>query len=255
MTLAPKPQKACGFTLIELLIAMSLTVLIGVISYRFLDASIRAQEQGDAAQQSLTALEQTWQLLASDLQHSIDRPVVTPATGADSLSGIGHTRDGELRRPSLMSAQFFDASLAQLLSQDGALLWFSRQGWVNPLAQQRSEIQRILYRLDDNGNLYRDYWPERNQALSAAPESSLLLLENVRSVQLGFLAAGQYPDDSAWVSQWPPAAGFPDQANPGGELNRLPERFLPSAVRISVEFNEQVVNGAAVERVLLLAGF
>lgn len=253
-----------GFTLIELLIAMSLTVLIGAISYRFLDAAIRVQEQGDAAQQSLTALEQTWQMLASDLQNSIDRPVVKPATGADFLAGLGPVIEGESRRPSLLSAQFFDSSLAQLVSRDGALLWFSRQGWVNPLAQQRSEIQRILYRLDDNGNLYRDYWPERNQDMSAAPEGSLLLLENVRSVQFGFLASGQHPDNSAWLTQWPPSVGFPQQTEAGEQVSRVPQRYMPAAVRVTLEFlgtdesnpAPTIGNNAntVIQRIFLLAG-
>jgi type II secretion system protein J len=152
-----------GFTLIELLIAMSLTVLIGGISYQFIDASLRAQTQGDAALSSLTAIEQTWQLMASDLHSSIDRPVVTPAVGADLLSVLDTGGTGEARRPSMMSAQLGNLSLADLLGRDGALLWFTRHGWVNPLGQPRSELQRVLYRLDNNGNLFRDYWPVKEE--------------------------------------------------------------------------------------------
>ncbi|MDO8908585.1 MAG: type II secretion system minor pseudopilin GspJ [Pseudohongiella sp.] len=244
-------RRAGGFTLIELLVAMSLTVLIGAISYRFLDASIRVQEQGEAAQQSLTALEQTWQLLTADLQNSIDRPVMIPATGADFLSGYAGK---DSRRPSMMSAQFADRSLAQLLSQEGAQLWFSRHGWVNPLNEQRSEIQRILYRLDENGNLFRDYWQERNQDLSAPPEGSRLMLENVRSFQIGFLAGGQIPDNNAWLTRWPPAPELlAPQQNQNGGTNLLPVRHIPAAVRISLEL-ESLGEGVVIERIFLLAG-
>lgn len=263
MKTTSRDRRACGFTLIELLIAMSLTVLIGTVSYRFLDSSLRVQEQGDSAQQSLAALEQTWQLLASDLQNSIDRPVVTPATGTDFLVVPAIQGDDGVRRPSMISAQFFDTTLAQLVSRDGALLWFSRQGWVNPLDQPRSELQRILYRLDDNGNLYREFWPERNQLLASAPEGSLLLLQNVRSVRFEFLASGQYPDNSGWQTHWPPVAGLQNTGEQETEVSRLPVRYLPAAVRVSLEFADAdknvgspgIQNGGVIERIFLMAGF
>lgn len=262
MTVTVKRAGMSGFTLIELLIAMSLTVLIGAVAYRFLDAAIRIQQQGEVAQQSLTALEQTWQLLAADLLDSIDRPVVRPATGTDVLSGIlssGTAAGGEARRPSLMSAQVSNTQLSQLLSRDGALLWFSRQGWQNPLGENRSELQRILYRLDNNGNLFRDYWPERNQALSDAPEASVLLLENVRRAQFTYLPAGQLPQEGAWQAQWPVASV--QTATEADAISSLPPRGLPAAVRVVLEIANAHHNAAAsggdlvVERTFLLAGF
>jgi type II secretion system protein J len=240
---------------------MSLTVLIAVISYRFLDASIRVQEQGEAAQQSLAALEQAWQLLAYDLQNSIDRPVVLAATGTDVLSGIVLNSEGAVRRPSLMSAQFLGASLAQLLSRDGALLWFTRQGWVNPLGEQRSEIQRVLYRLDNNGNLFRDYWSERNQDLRAMPEGSFLVLKNVRNVQIGYLALGQYPDSNAWLSQWPTTAVGVAQDPASDQSGNMPIPNLPAALRVSLELGSVAGVGLSsnestvIQRIFLLAGY
>lgn len=254
-----------GFTLIELLIAMSLTVLTGAISYQFIDASLRAQAQGDAALTSLTAIEQTWQLMASDLHSSIDRPVVTPAVGADLLSVLDAGGTGQGRRPSMMSAQLGNLSLADLLGRDGALLWFTRHGWVNPLAQQRSELQRVLYRLDNNGSLFRDYWPERNQQISSAPEASLLLLENVQAIRMSFLPYGQFPDDRAWLADWPlPSAqlqtagqGAGQGANQGAgqgtgqAVAPALNRFMPAAIRVSLQTPEL----GQVERIFLLAGF
>ena len=241
-----------GFTLIELLIAMSLTVLIGGISYQFIDASLRAQTQGDAALSSLTAIEQTWQLMASDLHSSIDRPVVTPAVGADLLSVLDSGGSGEDRRPSMLSAQLGNLSLADLLGREGALLWFTRHGWVNPLGQQRSELQRVLYRLDDNGSLFRDYWPERNQQMSSMPQASLLLLENVQAIRISFLPYGQTPDDSAWLPYWPlPSAQRPTsgQGQAQGADPAL-NRFMPAAIRVLIQTPEL----GQVERIFLLAG-
>ena len=245
-----------GFTLIELLIAMSLTVLIGGISYQFIDASLRAQTQGDAALSSLTAIEQTWQLMASDLHSSIDRPVMTPAVGADLLSVLDTGGTGEARRPSMMSAQLGNLSLADLLGRDGALLWFTRHGWVNPLGQPRSELQRVLYRLDNNGNLFRDYWPERNQQMSSMPQASLLLLENVQAISISFLPSRQTPDDSAWLPYWPlPSAQLPTVGQGVGQgadqgADQALNRFMPAAIRVLLQTPEL----GQVERIFLLAG-
>lgn len=248
--------KTRGFTLIELLIAMSLTVLTGAISYQFLDASLRVQSQGDAALTSLTTIEQTWQLIASDLTNTIDRPVGKPAVGADVLSvldsGFGASSNGQGRRPSMMSARFNNLMLSELVGREGALLWFTRQGWVNPLRQQRSELQRVLYRLDNNGNLFRDYWPEHNQLFSSVPVASLLLLENVEAINITFLPQGQYPDIAAWLPFWPPTSmqtllsGQP----PAAQGEQLPKRWLPAALRVSVQTTEL----GQVERIFLLAG-
>ena len=241
-----------GFTLIELLIAMSLTVLIGGISYQFIDASLRAQTQGDAALSSLTAIEQTWQLMASDLHSSIDRPVVTPAVGADLLSVLDTGGTGEARRPSMMSAQLENLSLADLLGRDGALLWFTRHGWVNPLGQQRSELQRVLYRLDNNGSLFRDYWPERNQQMSSMPQARLLLLENVQAISISVLPYGQTPDDSAWLPYWPLPSAQLSAVGQGGVqgTNQALNRFMPAAIRVLIQTPEL----GQVERIFLLAG-
>ena len=57
-----------GFTLIELLIAMSLTALIGVLAVRFLGAAMDAEARSATLLEDVNAVEQVWQLLASDLE-------------------------------------------------------------------------------------------------------------------------------------------------------------------------------------------
>lgn len=254
--------RAAGFTLIELLIAVSLTVMVGAISYRFLDAAIRVEALGNGQRQSVSALEQTWQLMAADLRSSTDRPVVVPATGIDFLpvSAQGDGDDGSRpQRPSMISAVYAEAPLAQIVSREGALLWFTRLGWENPLQQPRSGLQRILYRLDNDGNLYRDYWSEKNQPLSAQPDGSLLLLANVQTVQFAFLAAGDNPDADNWLPRWPPAASAAGLSD--NEESQLPAVFLPAAVRVTMRLSEAVIDehtqqqtGAVVYQRLFLTG-
>jgi general secretion pathway protein J len=172
--------------------------------------------------------------------------------GADLLSVLDTGGTGEARRPSMMSAQLENLSLADLLGRDGAILWFTRHGWVNPLGQQRSELQRVLYRLDNNGSLFRDYWPERNQQMSSMPQASLLLLENVQAISISFLPYGQTPDDSAWLPYWPlPSAQLSAVGQGGGQgTNQALNRFMPAAIRVLIQTPEL----GQVERIFLLAG-
>lgn len=243
-------KSARGFTLIEVLIAISLTVLIGTIAYRFLDAALRVQEQSDTAQSWLQDMEQTWQLLAQDLQHSIDRPVVAPAVGQDPLYMFD--QPSALPRPALLSHKVGDLMLSDLLGREGARLWLSRQAWANPAQQHRSTLQRVLYRLDSEGRLYRDYWPERNQLLSDVPEGSLLLMSDIQQLQIAFLPAQRYPDEASWLPHWPPSAADLGQVESPADAaaSALPIRTLPAAIKVSLQLSGQ----GLFERIFLVSG-
>ncbi|MEX0740237.1 MAG: type II secretion system protein GspJ [Pseudohongiella sp.] len=223
--IAPVAQR--GFTLIELLIAMALTVLIGAMSYRFLDTAMAVSEQGEEALQQINELERVWLLLAADLEQASSRSAARPATGVDALAATDYLPQG---RPAMLSQSGAGVSLPATLQRPGAMLWFVRAGWSNPLQQQRSELQRVAYRLDD-GSLYRDFWPERNQSLTEAAAGSLLLLQDVEALSFRFLPIGSTPVEDAWLSEWPPVipAGEDSEAATGGD--ELASR-LPAAVEV-----------------------
>lgn len=231
-----------GFTLIELLISMTLTVVIGAVSYRFLDAAIAASEHGDQVLDQINQVERFWALLQSDLEHIIDRPVPIPATGADTLS-VMSTDAG--RRPALLTANSFGLRLADLTARDGALFWFVRAGWSNPLQQPRSDLQRVLYRIDENGDLQREYAPERNQDLNAASVGALTVLTGIEQIQVRFLRAGTAPIDSNWLYEWESLSV---------ESLSVEAESLPHGLPVAVEVSVQTAAMGLLRRTLLLPG-
>ena len=237
-----------GFTLIELLIAMALTVLIGAMSYRFLDTAMAVSEQGSEVLQQINELERVWLLLAADLQQASPRLAAKPATGLDALAVTDFLPQG---RPAMLSQAGGGLFLPSILQRPGAQLWFVRTGWSNPLQQQRSELQRLAYRLVD-GELYRDYWPERNQRLSETPAGSLRLLQDVEALSLRFLPVGALPVADAWSQEWPPVLSGREGAAPPEESQAADELALrlPAAVEVQLQTGTLGV----VSRVFLLAG-
>jgi general secretion pathway protein J len=173
--------------------------------------------------------------------------VAKPATGIDTLAMTDVLAHG---RPALLSQAGAGLFLPSILQRPGAQLWLVRTGWSNPLQQQRSELQRVAYRVVD-GELFRDYWPERNQRLSEAPAGSLRLLQDVGSLSFRFLPVGVLPEDDAWSREWPPVLDASVES-PGDEPNTVDELTvrLPAAVEVQL----QSESFGAVNRIFLLAG-
>lgn len=232
-----------GFTLIELMIAMALTVMIGAVSYRFLDGAISASEQGSTMMDHLNSVERVWSLITADLEHIAARPLPTPAIGPDPLQNAFGAQG---QRPALLAEFGPGFSLAQMSGREGAMLWFARHGWINPLQQRRANLQRVMYRIDD-GTLRREYWAERNQPLDEPPTGSLPLLDNVQNVRLRYLPAGTAPIEGQWLLTWPPENRSADEQV---SLSGLRPGLLPVAIEIS--FTTDYLGD--VRRVLVLPG-
>lgn len=188
-----------GFTLIELLIAMSLTAMLGVLAVQFLGAAMDAEERSATILSDVNDVEQVWQLLASDLEQMAMQPLSQPVVGNSVLAGMA--QDGML--PGLIGGYGRQGMLAQATALPGGLLLFDRHGWDNPLQQSRSEVQRVLYRMQENV-LVREYWQENHQSFSAAPSGRLHLLASVSNIDIQFmpLVAGNSIDQK-WVPNWP----------------------------------------------------
>lgn len=237
-------QRQRGLTLVELLIALSLTVMISALAYQFLDVAVQVDEQAEANFQNLMALEQVFALISDDLEHLVDRSVVKPAVGLDPLALLMAASGAP--RPALLSTTVAGQPLSSLTGRDGALLWFTRQGWVNPASQHRSELMRVLYRLDEERNLWRDYWPERNQPLAQTPLGSQLLLQNVAGLELGYLPPAVVPESSNWLSEW----SIPAQTDTDGEAEFVLPVRVPAAIRVVIR-NDAV---GTVQRTFLVKG-
>ena len=200
-----------GFTLIEIIVAIAVTAVIGSIAAASISSAAKNKETFDLNVQELNAVESFWQLLATDLNHVTNQRLPSVSAGVGSAQ----------RPPSFMGGDPQSGESNFLLGD--YFLRFSRDGWANPLNQQRSDLQRVGYRFID-GNLWREYWPERNQPFDGDPSGRRLLIgcidvvetvegevcknrlnQKIKGIAIRFLP---YNADKVvngpWQNAWPP---------------------------------------------------
>lgn len=238
-----------GFTLIELLIAMSLTAMIGVLAVQFLGAAIDAETRSTSLLEEINEVEQVWQLLARDLEQIAMSPLDPPVVSQRLLPQDNSEATNPSLTPSLIGGAGWQGLLAQTTTLPGGILLFARHGWENPLQQMRSDVQRVMYRLEGK-TLIREYWQENHQPVSSTPTGRLHLLASVSEINIEFLPALESTSGAErWVSDWPVEAlnrdtGQSGQDEQGGhgqegeaDENAIPPVLLsrPLAVAITIE--------------------
>lgn len=181
-----------GFTLLELLIALSIFSLVSVMAFVGFRSVQDTTAQVEQVTEELSALQLAFLVLGRDMQQAISRSV------RDDFGDV---------QPALTGSS----------SGFGNMLEFTRTGWMNPIGQQRSVMQRVAYGLKED-NLVRISWPMLDRVQGAAPRESVLL-KNVESFALRFLNVEQQ-----WVSEWPPLV-LPEDQPPA----------LPQAVEVAME--------------------
>ncbi len=185
-----------GFTLFEVLIAVSIFAIIGVIAMSNLIQVGRSGERIEEADRQLSRLQYSLARIGKDVMQLSPRPV----------------RD-----------QYGDEQPA--LKIDGTRLLLTRGGWSNPLQQPRSNLQRIEYRLVEEG-LQRRFSPLLDQGYEER-NIDQLLLEGVEALQWRLLTRG----DKVY-EHWP----VQDQLEP----NQLP---------VALELRMELAGFGALERV------
>lgn len=220
-----------GFTLIEVMVAVAISLVIATLSYGFLSSAITAKDSSDEALVTVNQLETVFQLLATDLHHVVDRDLPSAAVGLGS----------EDPAPAFMGGDSTNRGANYLLGD--YVLRFARDGWANPLQQPRSDLQRVGYRWFD-GQLWRDYWPERNQPLDEEPTGQRLLIDDVKAIRIRFLPfSAKQVNGAAWQNVWPPQEENQQAANGV-------DRTLPAAVEITLTMEEV----GDVQRIISLPG-
>ncbi len=190
-----------GFTLIELLLA---TVVFGLIiagGYAAINGLSRAWQQQREVAAQFAQLQSTFYQLELDLSQLIARRV----------------RD-------------VDGGHLPAVSGNALQLQAVRSGWSNPLAQQRSELQRFGYQLR-NGQLQRNWWINTDSVRNDSVQQEVLL-DQVQTLQLRYLDRNR-----EWQLQWPPANAAAAPASPVA--------VLPLAIEVDL----QLANDARYRRV------
>jgi general secretion pathway protein J len=190
-----KPRQQ-GFTLVEVLLALAITAIIAVISYQALSSAAEGAQKTREVLTDINQLDRAWQIIAADMRHVLP-PEVGPRGERFSFVGSSLRSTGE--------------------NAEQVVLFFARNGWVNPLQRLRSDMQIVSYRVSE-GQLWREYLPERNLSSDDIEfETASLkqaLITGVDDIQLRFLsqqilqdrgrsALDGYRYTDSWVPEWP----------------------------------------------------
>lgn len=183
-----------GFTLVEVLIALAITAFVSVIAFTSFSTVITGVESTQATAERVYRVNRAWMIISRDLEQFVARPV------RDEFGELEPALQGG------MAARF--------------PLSLSRAGWHNPLGQERPELQRVNYRLEE-GSLWRDSYPVLDRSGETEAQSALLL-EDVEEIRLLFLpgvdgarsvGSGTELDTRGWPENW-----VADTSQPGGGL-------------------------------------
>jgi general secretion pathway protein J len=179
-------RRSSGFTLIELLIALAITAIIGVLTYRGLSSLLSAQQRLHDAAQAWQAVHRFVAALEADWRNAL------PRAGRDAAGVVAPALVGlpVAERP-------FGAHMAL-------------QRLVREPDRDAGVVQRLGYRLAD-GEIRRVIWSAPDLAAIGDPVEQLML-QGVAGLTIRYKSA-----DGPWSAQWPPAGAA------AGQTETLPD--------------------------------
>jgi general secretion pathway protein J len=197
-----------GFTLLELLVAMAIFAILGTLA---LTGYTELQRQSEYAEQRLARtreVQRAVQLITQDLGQVEPRPVRQPL--------------GEGWLPAVMAGDSVENKIE-----------FTRAGWSNTAGLGRPTLQRVAYRVDEDG-LWRDHWPVLDRTIAQEPVSEKLL-GSVRSLRIRFMNSAR-----EWGERWPATEGRSD----------ADARLRPTAIEVTIDLEDW----GEIRRVVEVAG-
>jgi general secretion pathway protein J len=197
-----------GSTLLEVLVAIAIFAFVGVMA---LSGYTQLQKQAEYQQlrlERVREVQRAVQTLAQDLTQIEPRPIREPI--------------GEQRVPAVLAGDSVEYKLE-----------FTRSGWLNTAGLPRPTLQRVGYRLDQDG-LWRDHWRVLDRTQAAEPVR-VRLLGGVRSVTFRFMSPSL-----EWVERWPQLGGNPVEQ----------ERLRPAAIEVTLDLEDW----GEIKRIVEVAG-
>lgn len=182
------PGRRDGFSLIELLVALVVFAAMAAAAYGGLAQIARARAALAAQQDRFSAVTRAVSSLERDLRQAVSRPVL--GNSGERLNALAGAPDS---------------------------IELSHLGFANPRAERRSNVERVVYAIDDHA-LKRGRYAVLDRAPDSAP-ATRLLLDRVETLSFRYLGC-----DGAWRDLWPPSEW------PCGTGSGLPETWLPLAV-------------------------
>ncbi len=160
-------QRARGFTLVELLVALAVFATMAALAYGGLNSIARTRGELGRQEDRFRDLSRAVAMLNRDLGESVARPV-RGTNGQVIPAMIGTATQIE----------------------------FTRVGFANPQAEQRSNLERVMYEIDAN-TMKRGRYAVLDRVQDTAPTISDLKV-TVDSIRLRYLNGSQ------WLDAWPP---------------------------------------------------
>ena len=186
-----------GFTLLELLVAMAIFAIVGMMALTGYTQLQQQSEYVDKRLERVREVQRAVQTMVQDLEQLEPRPIREPI--------------GDQRIAAVLSGDSVDYGLQ-----------FTRAGWSNTAGLPRATLQRVGYRVDQDG-LWRDHWPVLDRTQATEPVQ-VKLLGGVRSVKFRFMN-----ETREWVLRWP--ASGPVPAGDG-------DRSRPAAVEFVIDLED-----------------
>jgi general secretion pathway protein J len=168
---------ARAFSLIELLVALAVFAALAAVAYGGLSQIARVRGALVEKQDRFAAIVRAMSTIERDLRQAVSRSVRGNGRGEALPALIGGADRIEL----------------------------THLGFANPLAEPRSNLERVAYALDANG-LERGRYAVLDRAPDSAP-ASRVLLGRVGAFRLRYLGS-----ENIWRDAWPPTGISKDDA-------------------------------------------
>jgi general secretion pathway protein J len=192
-----RTRASAGFTLIEVLVAIAIFAIVGVMALTGYTQLQRQTEYQEQRLERVREVQRAVQMISQDLTQIEPRPIREPI--------------GEQHIPAVFAGESVEYKLE-----------FTRAGWSNTAGLPRPTLQRVGYRLDQDG-LWRDYWRVLDRTQTAEPVR-YNLLKGVSSITVRFMTPAR-----EWVDRWPVLEG----QNPLEQM-----RTRPAAVEVTLELDD-----------------